>query len=236
MDGRFVSYLRVSTQKQGQSGLGMEAQREAVARFLNGGAWQMLGEFVEVETGKDSGRPQLARALEQCRLTGATLVVAKLDRLARNARFLLSVVEGSAEGGVVFCDLPSLPPGPVGKFMITQMAAVAELEAGLISQRTKAALAAAKARGTWTSKSGRVCTGLGGWRGGPVVDHRKGVEARQQAADAFAQRVGPMIQEMRSQGVSLAHIAAKLASNGIKTARGGAWTPTAVKNILTRIG
>src|SRR5215212_2720523 len=88
-----------------------------------------------------------ATALAACRVHRATLVIAKLDRLARNARFLLGVVEGSGEGGVVFCDLPQVPPGPVGKFLVTQMAAVAELEAGLISQRTRAALAAARARG-----------------------------------------------------------------------------------------
>ena len=93
-------------------------------------------------------RPQLAAALAACRARRAALVIAKLDRLARNARFLLHVVEGTGEAGVVFCDLPSVPPGPVGKFLLTQMATVAELEAGLISQRTRAALAAAKARGT----------------------------------------------------------------------------------------
>src|SRR5215475_946716 len=144
MKAKFVSYLRVSTQKQGASGLGIEAQRAAVTAFLNGGDWVLLQEYRETESGKSNDRPQLAKALAHCRMTGATLVVAKLDRLARNARFLLSVVEGSGAGGVVFCDLPSLPPGPVGKFMVTQMAAVAELEAGLTSQRTKAALSAAK--------------------------------------------------------------------------------------------
>jgi DNA invertase Pin-like site-specific DNA recombinase len=225
MDGRFVSYLRVSTDRQGKSGLGLEAQRDAVARFLDGGAWTLAGEFVEVETGKNNDRPELGKALERCRLTGATLVVAKLDRLARNARFLLSVVEGSGEGGVVFCDLPQLPPGPVGKFMVTQMAAVAELEAGLISQRTKAALAQAKARGTI----------LGGWRGGAIVDHQQGTAALREAADHFASRVGPTIAELRQAGLSLAKIAAKLEEDGIRTARGGRWTPTAVSNVLHRV-
>src|SRR5262245_24802222 len=157
-------------------------------------------------------------------MTGATLVVAKLDRLARNARFLLSIVEGSGAGGVVFCDLPSLPPGPVGKFMVTQMAAVAELEAGLISQRTKAALSAAKERGVR----------LGGWRGGPVVDHRKATKARKQKADAFAARVAPMVSEMRGRGLTLAEIATALTQQGIQTPRGGSWTPTSVSNLLAR--
>jgi DNA invertase Pin-like site-specific DNA recombinase len=224
MNGKFVSYLRVSTQGQGASGLGIEAQRAAVTAFLNGGDWTLLREYREIESGKRNDRPELAKALAHCRMTGATLVVGKLDRLARNARFLLSVVEGSGDGGVVFCDLPSLPPGPVGKFMVTQMAAVAELEAGLISQRTKAALSAAKDRGVR----------LGGYRGGPVVDHRKATEARKNAADAFAHRVAPMVSEMRGRGLSLAEIAKALTDQGIQTPRGGAWTPTSVRNVLAR--
>jgi DNA invertase Pin-like site-specific DNA recombinase len=134
MDGRFVSYLRVSTDKQGKSGLGLEAQREAVATHLNGGAWTLISEHVEVESGKQDARPELAKALARCKLTGATLIVAKLDRLSRNQSFLMSVYEGMGDGGVVFCDLPTIPAGPVGKFIVQQMAAVAELERGLISQ------------------------------------------------------------------------------------------------------
>jgi DNA invertase Pin-like site-specific DNA recombinase len=225
MDGRFVSYLRVSTDRQGRSGLGLEAQRQAVTTFLNGGDWTLLGEFVEVESGKRDDRPQLEAALARCKLTGATLVVAKLDRLARNARFLLNVVHGSGEGGVVFCDLPALPPGPVGKFMLTQMAAVAELEAGLISQRTRAALAAVKARGEKR---------LGGWRGGPKVDTSAGQRARQARADAFAAAVGPIAQQLRVDGASLAGVAAELTARGIRTPRAATWTPAAVRNLLAR--
>jgi len=127
MQGRFVSYLRVSTDRQGRSGLGLEAQRMAVQAYLNGGNWTLLDTMIEVESGKVNARPELARALALCRLTGATLIVAKLDRLSRNARFLLSVIEGTGEAGVTFCDFPTIPPGPVGKFILTQMAAVAEL-------------------------------------------------------------------------------------------------------------
>ena len=144
---RFVSYLRVSTDGQGRSGLGLEAQRQAVAAHVAQVRGTLLAEFQEVESGKRTDRPQLAAALAACRTRRSVLLIAKLDRLARNARFLLSVVEGSGEAGVVFCDLPTVPAGPVGKFLVTQMAAVAELEAGLISQRTRAALAVAKARG-----------------------------------------------------------------------------------------
>jgi DNA invertase Pin-like site-specific DNA recombinase len=220
--GKFVSYLRVSTVQQGRSGLGLEAQRQAVVNFLNGGTWTLLREFVEVETGKANDRPQLAQALELCRLTGATLVVAKLDRLARDAEFLLGVVRGTGEAGVVFCDLPTLPAGPVGKFMLTQMAAVAELEAGLISQRTKAALAAAKARGV----------ALGGWRGGPKVSPEAGLEARRRRAKAFADSVGPTVRDLRDQGFSLREVAAALMERGIRTPRNGTWTANGVANIL----
>jgi DNA invertase Pin-like site-specific DNA recombinase len=221
MDGKFVSYLRVSTDRQGKSGLGIEAQRDAVAGYLNGGAWNLIGEFVETESGKADDRPELARALARCKVTGATLIVAKLDRLSRNQSFLMSVYEGTGEGGVVFCDLPTIPPGPVGKFIVQQMAAVAELERGLISQRTKAALA-------HSTKT------LGGYRGGPVVDQRKGVEAVQAAADAFARQVAPMVLEAREAGATLQQIADRLTVDGVKTARGGKWTAMAVKNVLER--
>ena len=123
--GRFVAYLRVSTDGQGRSGLGLEAQRQAVAAYVAQAGGEVVAEFQEVESGKRADRPQLAAALASCRIRRAVLVIAKLDRLARNARFLLSVVEGSGEAGVVFCDLPTVPAGPVGKFLVTQMAAVA---------------------------------------------------------------------------------------------------------------
>lgn len=225
MEGRFVAYYRVSTQQQGRSGLGLEAQRAAVEAFLNGGSWKLTGEYTEVESGRDNDRPQLAAALASCRLTGATLVVAKLDRLARNARFLLSVVEGSGEGGVIFCDLPQVPAGPVGKFLVTQMAAVAELEAGLTSQRTKAALGAAKARGAK----------LGGWRGGPKVDTARGTKARQERAEAFATGLRDILADMQGRGSSLRQMAADLAARGIRTPRGGQWTAAAVRNVVRRL-
>jgi DNA invertase Pin-like site-specific DNA recombinase len=142
-----VAYLRVSTAKQGNSGLGLEAQREAIRAYLKGRKWKLIDEVVEIESGKRNDRPALPKALALCRLHNATLIVGKLDRLARNTKFLLTVVESSGEAGVVFCDLPTIPEGPVGKFLLAQMASVAEFEVGLISQRTRAALRAAKARG-----------------------------------------------------------------------------------------
>ncbi len=216
-DGRFVSYFRVSTARQGRSGLGLDAQREAVANYLNGGNWTVLADFVEVESGRKSDRPELAKAMDLCRLTGATLVIAKLDRLARDAHFLL----GLQKAGVDFiaCDMPT-----ANRLTIGIMALVAEEEARAISARTKAALAAAKARGTK----------LGGWRGGPVVDGTLGAQAGRKGADAFAAGVAPMLRQMQGEGMSLRQIAARLAHKGIKTPRGGAWTAAAVRNVLAR--
>jgi hypothetical protein len=158
-------------------------------------------------------------------MTGATLVVAKIDRLARNLRFLLIVVEGCGEGGVMFCDLPALPAGPVGEFMLNQMAAVAALEAGLISERTKAALTAARARGIK----------LGGWRGGPKVSSAIGVEARQKKADTFAASVGPIASALQSQGQTLHQIAAELTERDIRTPHDRHWNATGVRNLLARV-
>jgi len=141
-----IAYYRVSTRQQGRSGLGLDAQRAAVEAYARQSGGRIAAAFTEVESGRRDDRPELARALAHARRTGARLVVAKMDRLARNAGFLLALLDGGAE--VAFCDFPNIPPGPAGKFLLTQMAAVAELEAGLIAQRTREALAAAKARGT----------------------------------------------------------------------------------------
>lgn len=176
---------------------------------------------------------ELTKALAKCRATGVTLLVAKLGRLARNARFFLSVVEGSGEGGVVFCDLPTIPPGPVDKFLLTQMAPVAELEAGLIGQRTRAALQAAKARGT----------ALGGVRPGqraPTAEEQRrgaqaGADARRLAADHVAHHAAPRVLALRAQGLPLRGIAATLAAEGVSTPLRGAWTATGVKRLLARV-
>src|ERR671911_2891129 len=139
-EGRFVSYLRVSTAKQGHSGLGLEAQRKAVADYLNGGQWQLVTEVVEIESGKRSDRPKLEEALRLCRLHNATLVIAKLDRLSRDAHFLL----GLEKAGVRFvaADMPE-----ANEMVVGIMAVVAQAERKMISERTRVALAAAKARG-----------------------------------------------------------------------------------------
>jgi DNA invertase Pin-like site-specific DNA recombinase len=225
MPSRFIAYYRVSTQAQGRSGLGLEAQRQAVHAFLERGDGQCLDAFTETESGKNNDRPQLVAALAMCRRTKSALLVAKLDRLSRNVRFLLSVVEGAGDQGVVFCDLPHIPPGPMSKFIVTQMAAVAELEAGLISQRTKAALAEAKRRGT---KLG----GFRGYRG----DTKHATERRMAIAAARAADLGPIVAPLRQAGLSLRQIGQELTDRGIVSPRGGAWTATAVKRVIDRGG
>jgi len=225
---RFVSYLRVSTDGQGRSGLGLEAQRQAVAMHVDQAGGRLAAEFQEVESGKRADRPQLAAALASCRTRRAVLVIAKLDRLARNARFLLSVVEGSGEAGVVFCDLPSVPAGPVGKFMVTQLAAVAELEAGLTSQRTKAALAVAKARGVR----------LGNPNPMPATPAMAATarEARSRQVKARTADVLAVLRQVQAEGAgSLRAIAAELHARGVLTPAGKVqWSATQVQRLLAR--
>jgi len=225
---RFVSYLRVSTDGQGRSGLGLEAQRQAVAAHITQARGELVAEFQEVESGKRADRPQLAAALAACRTRRAVLVIAKLDRLARNARFLLSVVEGSGEAGVVFCDLPTVPAGPVGKFLVTQMAAVAELEAGLISQRTRAALTVAKARGVK----------LGNPRLVPATPAMAAV-ARQTRSRQVAERTADVLavlRQVQAEGAgSLRTIAAGLQARGVLTPAGKMhWSATQVRRLTSR--
>ena len=229
MTASFIAYIRVSTERQGRSGLGLEAQREAVARHVAQAGGQVIEAFEEVESGKRCDRPQLAAALAACRARRATLIIAKLDRLARNARFLLSVVEGTGDAGVVFCDLPTLPAGPVGKFMLTQMAAVAELEAGLISQRTKAALSSAKSRGV---KLGNPHLRAGSPESARMAAAAKAGQARDKAA-----AVAPYIVAARKAGAAtLAELAAALNARGVATPCGrGAWHPAQVARVLSYV-
>ncbi len=225
--GKFISYLRVSTERQGRSGLGVEAQRQAVSDYLNGGAWELVREYVETESGKRSDRPQLAAALAHARNIGATLVIAKLDRLARNAAFLLAILDSGAD--VVFCDLPQVPAGPTGRFILTNMAAVAELEAGLISQRTKAALAAAKARGVKLGNPNGAAhlQGLG---------NDAAVDAIREKADQRAADLAPVLADIQAAGVTTDRgVARALNDRGILTARGGRWHPTSVARLRARL-
>ncbi len=226
---RFVSYLRVSTDGQRRSGLGLEVQRQAVATHVAQAGGELVAEFREVESGKRADRPQLAAALASCRTRRAVLVIAKLDRLARNARFLLSVVEGSGEAGVVFCDLPTVPAGPVGKFLITQMAAVAELEAGLISQRTRAALAVAKARGVRLGNPSPVPATPAM---ASAARAARSSQVRDRAGDVLA-----VVRQVQAEGASsLRTIAAELHARGVLTPAGKAqWSPTQVRRLMARV-
>ncbi|HEV2303811.1 MAG TPA: recombinase family protein [Stellaceae bacterium] len=215
-----VAYYRVSTDRQGRSGLGIEAQKAAVAAYAAAAGGRVIHEFEEVESGRKNDRPELAAALAACRAKKAALVVAKLDRLARNARFLLSVAEGAGEAGVAFCDLPQLPPGPMGKFFLTLMAAVAELEAGLISQRTKAALAAARARGRKLGNPNLRSAGAGA--------------ARKRQARAKAREVAPLIRAARKAGCeTLTEIAQALTARGVRTPGGQEhWRAEQVRRVI----
>lgn len=228
-EGKFVSYLRVSTGKQGRSGLGIEAQREVVAQYLNGGRWKVVAEYVETESGKRSDRPKLAVALAHAKAIGAKLVFAKLDRLTRNVDLLRSLVASGVD--LVFCDLPSVPPGSMGRFLLTQMAAVAELEAGLIGERTKNALAAAKARGVKLGNPNGARALKGKQVGNAVAVASIKARAAQQAADLRA-----IVQDIKCSGITTVRgIADELHERGIRAPRGDTWHPTAVSRLLTRL-
>jgi DNA invertase Pin-like site-specific DNA recombinase len=226
---KIVAYYRVSTDRQGKSGLGLEAQRTAVAVFLAGA--QVVAEFTEVESGTRSDRPELEKALSIARLHRATLVVSKMDRLTRNVAFLSRLLETGID--IRFADLPQLN-GATGRFLIQMMAAVAELEAGMISKRTKDALAAARQRGTK----------LGGrrYRDGKVVvtassqARQRATEAVQRLASERATDVAATIQNLQAAGAASARsIADGLNAAGIPTARGGPWTHVQVNRVMARI-
>jgi DNA invertase Pin-like site-specific DNA recombinase len=217
-EGRFVAYYRVSTAKQGNSGLGLEAQRAAVADFLDGGNWTLLSEHAEVESGKYSDRPALAEAMQACKLMGATLVIAKLDRLSRDAHFLLGLEKAGVD--FVAVDMPK-----ANRLTVRLMAVIAQEEREMISARTKAALAAAKARGVK----------LGGRRPNQhKLDPILGTATLVRASDEFAARVAPIAIELRRAGMSLRQIVAELDKRGIRTMRGGAWTAASARNVLRR--
>lgn len=212
----FIAYYRVSTSGQAQSGLGLEAQRQAVLDFINGNGNRLIEEFTEVESGKRCDRLQLNKSLDRCRETGAKLVIARLDRLARNAAFLLTLRDSGVE--FVAADMPD-----ANRLTVGIMALVAEDEADGISQRTKAALAAAKARGVT----------LGGIRSWAAVN--TSISRRTSAADRHAAAVLPIIKQIQGAGItSLEGIALALQARGVRTARGGRWHAQTVRNVMLR--
>jgi DNA invertase Pin-like site-specific DNA recombinase len=221
---RYVVYYRVSTKKQGRSGLGLEAQQAAVSAFLAGA--QPVAEFTEVESGKrtEAERPQLEAALAACRIYGATLLIAKMDRLARNAGFLLRLRD---EQGVEFvaADIPN-----ANRLTVGILAVVAEEEARAISQRTRESLAAAKARGVRLGGRPENLRGDARERG-----RVRSAETRASAAAKRSADLAAIVRDVQASGAtSLRSIAAALNERGIPAARGGAWSAPQVQRVLAR--
>lgn len=217
---QFVAYVRVSTQQQGRSGLGLEAQQAAVASYVASRGGVVLSEFMEVETGKGADalerRPQLRAALEACRTCGAVLVIAKLDRLARNVHFVSGLIESRVN--FVAADMPE-----ANKVMLQMHAVMSEWERDQNADRTRAGLAVAKARG--------VRLGVAG-----PQNLRPTLEARQQAADAFAGRLAGVLRGFRLAGMTQRDQVAELNRLGLRTSRGGAWSLVQLQRVLTRLG
>lgn len=214
--GKFVAYYRVSTDKQGKSGLGLEAQQKAVADFLDGGNWSLVSHHVEVESGKRSDRPKLKEAIAACRKHKAKLVIAKLDRLARNAAFLLTLRDSGID--FIAADMPQ-----ADKLTVSIMAVFAEHERDMIAKRTKEALAAARARGVRLGSPD------------PQRGSAAGVASNRFRAAQFASNALPIVREIQKAGLTtLRDIAQAMNARGVPTARGGTWAAQTVANLIKR--
>ena len=231
-----ILYFRVSTAGQGRSGLGLDAQRAAVEAFCGHRGCNVLAEYTEVESGKRNDRPELTKALHHAKITGATLVIAKLDRLSRNAAFLLTLKDSGAN--FVCADMPD-----ANNLTIGIMALVAQQEREAISTRTSEALAAAKARGRYVKADGSPwkVQRLGNPNGAAALrraakGNQAAIETVKAKADDHAADLRPVIEALREEGiVTLAPIAAALNAREIRTPRGGRWHPSSVANLLRRI-
>ncbi len=237
---RLIVYLRVSTKSQGQSGLGIEAQRAAVEDYSRQHGAKLEGEYIEVESGKRNDRPELAKAVAHAKRTKSTLVVAKLDRLSRNAAFLLNLRDSGLP--LVFCDMPGANELTVGI-----MAVVAEEERKLISKRTKDALQAAKNRGVklgsarpghWKGrekhrKAGAVAGGKAAGKSHRKRGKAAGKSHRKTALESYTDLV-PIISRMRSKGCSYQKVADKLNGMGHTTRRGKPWNRMQVSRVEAR--
>ena len=221
-----IAYYRVSTARQGESGLGLEAQRAKVQQMAAERGAEVVAEFVEIESGRKADRPQLAAALTEARKRGAVVAVAKLDRIARDAELVLRLSREAAAngmGGFLFCDLPDVDATTAaGRMVLTVMASVAEFESRRISERTREALAAARARGVK----------LGGLRANTLTRN----DAARERAQADAERLRPLLAALQAQGLSLRQMSAALAAAGTTTAKGQPLSPSAVKLLLERLG
>jgi DNA invertase Pin-like site-specific DNA recombinase len=221
---KFVSYLRVSTDKQGRSGLGLEAQREAVLRYLNGGQWKLVAEYVEVESGKRNSRPQLQAAISHAKATGAKLVIARLDRLARNLHFVSSLQERGVD--FVAADMPD-----ANRLTVHIIAAVAESVGRAISENTRTALAAAKARGVKLGNPNGARALRGKQIGNADAVAKIKANASQRALD-----LAGIVSTLQASGLTTVRsIAEALNDQGIPAPRGDTWHPTAVSRLLTRL-
>lgn len=219
-----ISYLRVSTAKQGASGLGLEAQRAAVAALAATGGHTLTAEFVEVESGIKAARPQLAAALTSCRLHRATLVIAKLDRLARNVAFIANLMDGGVE--FVACDQPH-----ANRLTLHLLAAIAEHEREMISQRTRAALQAAKARGARLGNPNGAAALLEGCR---AAAERSTAVRRARAAQHTA-AVAPLLKELSGHGLSCRELAVALNGRGVPSPSGLSWYAEQVRRTCRRL-
>lgn len=223
--GKFISYIRVSTGKQGRSGLGLEAQRKSIQDYVQKNNWTVLQEFIEVDSGKNDERKQLKLALEACKRTGSKLLLAKLDRLSRDVAFIANLMKSKAE--FVCCDFPE-----ANSFTIHILSAMGEYERELIANRTRNALKAWKERNP-NKKLGKKENLTDTARAKGRVEAVKSIRNK---ADEYTSMVYPIIKELQNQGMSLHAIARKLSSDGELTARGTtAWDATKVRNVLKRV-
>lgn len=221
---RVVTYFRVSTEKQGRSGLGLEAQRAAVASYCGNRGCDVVGEFVEVESGKNDNRPELTKALHLAKVTGATLVVATIDRLSRKLAFIVALQDSGAR--FILVDMPE-----ANELTVHLMAAMAQAERKAISKRTKDALAAAKARGVKLGNPNGAAAIRRAGKGNAAS-----LEAIKQGADRHAADLAPIVADIRAAGhTTLRTIAAELNNRGIVTRRGGSWHAATVRDLLARI-
>ena len=222
---RIIGYERVSTARQGASGLGLEAQRQAIEAYAAQRGATLIARFTEVESGRNADRPELKKALHLAKVTGATLVIAKLDRLSRNAAFLLTLATAACASRRWTCRRRTTSPSGI-------MALVAQQEREAISRRTREALSVARSRGVKLGNpNGAAALRRAGKGGAPLR------EAIARNADRHAQDLAPVVEDIRAGGaVSLRAIAAELNGRGMLTRRGGRWHVSTVTNLLDRLG
>ena len=248
-----IAYYRVSTDKQGESGLGLDAQQAAVSDYAQRSGLYTAAAYTEVESGGNDERTQLAKAIAHARRSKSKLVVAKLDRLTRDTQFLLGLASSDAD--LVFCDLPQMPEGPMGRFFLTIMAAVAELERGLISQRTKAAMERFKAlkvvpkrlrdlygenvpQDLVDATAGKLGASLPQCRNLTPEARKKGnaksTQAKREQAMRAYEDIAALMSEWRfKQGMTLQDIADKLNEEGYTTRNDRPWSATQVMRVLS---